>query len=463
MHEMGLGWHNPVGTGNAEFTSTNGIEGSWTSHPTRWDNEYLQNLFAYDWTPTKSPAGALQWTPKEADARMTPDAHIVGKDNPLMMMTSDIALKEDPVYREICQRFLNDFDYFSDAFSRAWYKLTHRDMGPIERYVGPEVPAELLPWQDPIPTLDHPVVDDADVAKLKAMVLDSGMSTAQLVAAAWASASTYRDTDKRGGANGARVALSPQIDWQVNSPATLRQTLDGLRSIQQSFNGDQSGDKRISLADMIVLGGCAAVERAAQKSGVEIEVPFVPGRMDTTQELTDGESFEWLRPVVDGFRNFIDGGVTLQIDPEHVFLDRAAMLSLSAPQWTALAGGLKTIGINADGSRDGCFTDDRESLSNDFFEVVTSMDYVWKSSDDADGRFDLVRRDDGAEAFTATRCDLIFGVNAQLRGIAEVYASSDGHRRFVQDFVAAWHKVMMLDRFDVPEARAAAFEAAARG
>ena len=457
--DQGLGWNNPVGTGNAEFTMTNGIEGSWTSRPTRWDNEYLENLFAYDWVKTHSPAGALQWTPKDADAKQTPDAHIVGKQNPLMMMTSDIALKEDPTYREICRRFLNDFDYFSDAFSRAWYKLTHRDMGPIGRYLGPEVASELLPWQDPIPTLDHDTIDEADVTSLKKRVFDFDRTIADYVSAAWASASTYRDTDRRGGANGGRVRLEPQIDWAVNDPPRLRATLAVLQRVQTEFNNAQGGSKRVSMADLIVLAGCAAIERSAQAAGVDVTVPFVPGRTDTTDEWTDGESFQWLRPVVDGFRNYRDTDVECPVPSEQMFLDQAHRLTLSAPQWTVLAGGLKTMNINADGSADGQFTDRPAALTNDFFRVVTSMDYRWRAVDDSGERFEVIDRATDEVRYTATRCDLIFGVNAQLRQIAEVYAADDGHDRMVHDFVAAWHKVMMLDRYDVPEKRAEAVAA----
>ncbi|MCC9654573.1 catalase/peroxidase HPI [Rhodopirellula halodulae] len=456
MKEMGLGWNNPVGTGNAEYTMTNGIEGSWTSNPTQWDNEYLQNLFTYEWKKTESPAGALQWTPVEDDARTTPDAHIEGKQNPLMMMTSDIALKEDPIYRKICERFLEDFDYFADAFSRAWYKLTHRDMGPVDRYVGPEIPDELLPWQDPVPSLDHETVSSDDIAALKTKVLGSGLSVSQLVSAAWASASTYRDSDKRGGANGARVRLEPQINWEVNNPAQLKETLATLESIQQQFNESQTTDKKISIADLIVLAGCAGIEKAAQDAGIDVEVPFVPGRMDTTQEWTDEASFEWLKPVVDGFRNYRNDQVTYKVPPEHLFLDKAHLLKLTAPEWTALSGGLKVLNVNHDGSAHGVFTETPGRLTNDFFRVLTSMEVQWEPQSDDELLFDIKDRETGETKYTATRCDLVFGSNAQLRQVAEVYAADDGHERLVNDFVQAWHKVMMLDRFDVPEERAQA-------
>jgi len=456
MQAMGMGWQNPKGTGFAQYTMTNGIEGSWTPNPTNWDNDYLENLFKFEWRKTNSPAGAEQWEPADPDAPTTPDAHLDGVDHPLMMTTADIALKTDPAYREVCQRFLDDFETFTDAFARAWFKLTHRDMGPVDRYLGPEVPDVILPWQDPIPALDHEVVSDDDVADLKATILDSGLSVSDLVSAAWASASTYRDSDKRGGANGARVRLAPQKDWEVNNPEQLAKTLDTLEGIQSDFNDAQDGDKKISMADLIVLAGAAAVEKAAKDAGVDVTVPFVPGRTDATAEQTDGESFEWLRPVVDGFRNYRDEAVEVSVAPEHLFLDKAHLLALTAPEWTALAGGLKVLGINYDGSEHGVFTDQPGVLTNDFFRVLTSMDYEWKPQDGRELMFEINDRDSGETKFTATRCDLVFGSNAQLRQIAEVYAAADGHERLVHDFVAAWHKVMMLDRFDVPEARAAA-------
>jgi len=462
--EMGLGWHNPVGSGNAEHTMTNGIEGSWTQNPIAWDNDYLTNLFGLDWEKTESPAGALQWTPIDPDAPTTPDAHLENRQHPLMMMTSDIALKTDPAYRAICERFLADFEYFGDAFARAWYKLTHRDMGPKDRYLGPDVPIVALPWQDPIPPLDHALVDDADVAELKRRILGSDASVSALVSAAWASASTYRHSDKRGGANGARVRLAPQKDWAVNDPKRLAATLATLEDVQSRFNAEQSGaqpdgqsaPKKISMADLIVLGGVAAVEKAAADAGVEVTVPFVPGRMDTTEALTDAESFEWLRPVTDGFRNYHDKAVRFGVPDEHLFLDKAALLTLTAPEWTVLNGGLKVLGINHDGSEHGVFTDSPGALSNDFFTVLTSMDYTWTPRDDDETTFDIVDRESGETRFTATRCDLVFGSNAQLRHTAEVYAAADGHARLVKDFAAAWHKVMMLDRYDVPAARAEA-------
>ena len=449
MQAMGLGWHNPEGTGFAEYTMTNGIEGSWTQNPTQWDNSYLTNLFSYDWEKTQSPAGSLQWQPINSDAPKTPDAHRPGVEHNLMMMTSDIALKADPTYRAICQRFLDDFEYFSDTFSRAWYKLTHRDLGPKTRYLGPEVAAEDLSWQDPIPTLDHDVVGDADIRSLKNKILASGLSISALVSAAWASASNYRDSDKRGGANGARIRLDPQKDWAVNRPQELSQVLSNLEGIQSEFNGAQVGNKRISIADLIVLGGCAAVEQAAQDVGIPISVPFTPGRMDTTQELTDVESFQWLKPVSDGFRNYHNEAIGYRVKPERIFLDRAQLLTLTAPEWTVLVGALRALDQNWDHSKHGIFTDRPGVLTNDFFSVLTSMDYEWNPADDREMLFNICDRTTGETRFTATRCDLIFGSNAELRQVAEVYGADDGHERMVKDFVVAWNKVMMLDRFDV--------------
>jgi len=449
IQAMGLGWQNPKGTGFAQYTMTNGIEGSWTPNPTQWDNTYLENLFKYEWEQIKSPAGAIQWKPSAADAPKTPDAHQQGVENELMMMTSDLALKVDPAYRQICQGFLDDFDCFGDAFARAWYKLTHRDMGPKVRYLGPEVAAADLPWQDPIPALDHDVVDDADIDALKHKILASELSVSALVSAAWASASNYRNSDKRGGANGARVHLDPQKNWEVNRPQELSGVLSTLEHIQSEFNGAQSGHKKISLADLIVLGGGAAIEKAAQDAGIAVTVPFTPGRMDATQELTDVESFEWLKPVSDGFRNYHNDAVGYKVKPERIFLDRAHLLTLTAPEWTALVGGLRALDQNWDRSKYGVFTDRPGVLTNDFFRVLTSMDYEWKPTDDREMLFNIDDRETGETKFTATRCDLIFGSNAELRQVAEVYGADDGHERMVKDFAAAWDKVMMLDRFDV--------------
>ncbi len=452
IEQMGLGWHNPQGQGNAENTMTNGIEGSWTPDPTTWDNSYLENLFKYEWEQTKSPAGALQWTPKDPNAPRTPDAHIPGKTHPLMMMTSDIALKDDPVYRPICERFLADFDYFTLQFSKAWYKLTHRDMGPKERYLGEErtIEDDLL-WQDPIPPVDHALIDANDVERLKQAILGSGVSVSDLAFTAFSAASTYRDTDKRGGANGARIALAPQKDWAVNQRAMP--VIERLRAIGDDFNASAAGGKRVSLADLIVLGGCAAVERAAADGGNAVSVPFTPGRMDTTDDRTDADSFEWLRPMVDGFRNYVDdrfedvtGG---KLAPEQMFLDRANLLGLSAPEWAVLTAGLRALGANWDGSTTGVLTDRAGTLSNDFFTVVTSMDYDWSKTDEKGHAFALRDRNSGEQRYTATRLDLIFGANSQLRAISEVYAATTGEARFVRDFVRVWDKVMMADRYDV--------------
>ena len=450
IEEMGLGWHNPEGTGNAEFTMTNGIEGSWTQNPTQWDNSYLENLLGLEWEQTRSPAGALQWTPVNADAPRTPDAHIAGKSHALMMMTSDIALKVDPVYRPICERFLNDFDYFTEQFSKAWYKLTHRDMGPRERYVGPEVTIEPdLLWQDPIPERDYELIDAADIAQLKQQLLGSGLSVSDLVFTAFSAAVTYRDSDKRGGANGARLALAPQKDWAVNRRTVP--VIAKLREIMDAFNQGAAGGKRVSLADLIVLGGTAAVEKAAADAGLAQDVPFTAGRRDTTDELTDADSFEWLKPVVDGFRNYVDdqfAEVTAgRVAPEELFLDKAALLKLSAPEWVVLTGGLRALGANWDESEAGLFTDRVGVLSNDFFRVLTSMDYVWTKQDEAGLRFTLDDRDSGETRFTATRNDLIFGANSQLRNIAEFYAAEDAQPRMVRDFVRVWTKVMTADLF----------------
>ena len=447
MEAMGLGWANPEGTGFAEYTMTNGIEGSWTPNPTQWDNSYLENLFAFEWEQSKSPAGALQWTPIDPTAPKTPDAHLEGIKHPLMMMTSDIALKVDPVYREVCLRFLQDFDSFTLAFSKAWYKLTHRDMGPKSRYLGPEVAAEDLPWQDSLPKLDHEVISDAGVARLKQAVLGAGLSVSDLAFTAFSSAVTYRDTDKRGGANGARLALAPQKDWAVNCRTV--EVVAALRGVMDDFH--RSGFERVSLADLIVLGGCVAVEQAAKAAGQEVEVPFTPGRVDATAEQTDVPTFEWLRPVVDGFRNYVvdDYARMSSVAPEQMFLDEAALLKLTAPEWVALTGGLRVLGCNHDGSSAGVFTDRVGALTTDFFTTLTSMDYQWRKDDEAGTSFTLDNRENSATAYRATRNDLLFGSNQQLRAVAEVYAGIDGHPRFVRDFVSVWDKVMMADRYDV--------------
>ncbi len=451
IEAMGLGWHNPKGTGFAENTMTNGIEGSWTPDPTKWDNSYLENLFKFDWVQTKSPAGALQWTPSDAAAPKTPDAHIAGKTDALMMMTTDIALKVDPAYRAVCEKFLGDFDAFTQAFSKAWYKLTHRDMGPRERYLGPEKRNENdLLWQDPIPPLDHDPIGAAEIHALKAAIMATGVPVSDLVFTAFSAAATYRNSDKRGGANGARLALAPQKDWAVNKRTVP--VISALQRVMADFNGKQSGGMRVSLADLIVLGGCAAIEKAAVDAGSKLTVPFTPGRRDTTQDLTDVEMFTWLKPVVDGFRNYTDekfGAMTRDVAPEELFLDKAQLLALTAPEWVALVGGLRVMGANYDGSANGVFTDRVGVLSNDFFTVLTSTDFEWKKLDEAGMSFSLDDRATGTPRFKATRNDLVFGSNSQLRAVAEVYAGSDGHARFVKDFIKVWDKVMMLDRYDV--------------
>ena len=450
IEAMGLGWHNPEGTGHAEFTMTNGIEGSWTPDPTQWDNSYLENLFRFEWHQIKSPAGALQWIPTDPSAPKTPDAHIPGQMNPLMMMTTDIALKVDPAYRAVCEKFLNDFDAFTQAFSKAWYKLTHRDMGPRERYLGPEKRNENgLLWQDPIPPLDHEPINVTQIHALKRAIMATDISVSDLVFTAFSAAATYRNSDKRGGANGGRLALAPQKDWAVN-----RRTIPvvaALRSVMADFNGKLGGMK-VSLADLIVLGGCAAVEKAAADAGVAVLVPFTPGRRDTTQDLTDIEMFTWLKPVVDGFRNYVDDhfqSMTHDVSPEEMFLDKAQLLTLTAPEWVALVGGLRVLGANYDGSAHGIFTDRIGVLTNDFFTALTSTDYEWKKADVMGMTFSLDDRATGEPRFKATRNDLIFGSNSQLRAVAEVYAGTDGHTRFVKNFVQVWDKVMMLDRYDI--------------
>ena len=451
MEAMGLGWHNPQGSGAGRDTMTNGIEGSWTPHPTRWDNDYLENLFKYDWEQTKSPAGATQWKPKDSDAPKTPDAHVPGQMNNLMMMTSDIAFKVDPEYRKVCEKFLGDFDAFTQAFSKAWYKLTHRDMGPKHRYLGPEATIEDgLLWQDPLPARDYELVGEAEIAALKQAITATGLSVSDLAFTAFSAAVPYRDSDKRGGANGGRLALAPQKDWAVNRRAAP--VVAALRGVMSGFNGGRSDARRVSLADLIVLGGCVAVEKAARDAGVDAPVPFTPGRVDTRQDLTDLEMFEWLKPVVDGFRNYADdafGKMSPGVSPEEMFLDKANLLTLTAPEWTVLTGGLRVLNVNHDGSQNGVFTQRAGVLTTDFFVNLTDTDLVWEKADEKGMTFTLKHRDTGETKFRATRNDLVFGSNAQLRSIADAYAGSDGHRRFVTDFIKAWDKVMMLDRYDV--------------
>ncbi len=450
MEAMGLGWHNPKGAGNGKDTMTNGIEGSWTSEPTKWDNEYLENLFKFDWEQTKSPAGALQWTPKDKGAHKTPDAHVSGQMHDLMMMTSDIALKVDPEYRKVCEKFLGDFDAFTQAFSKAWYKLTHRDMGPKFRYLGPEAAIEDgLLWQDPLPDRDYALIGEAEIATLKQAITAKGLSVSDLAFAAFSAAASFRDSDKRGGANGGRLALAPQKDWEVNRRAAP--VVEALRNVMTDFNAGAKQAK-VSLADLLVLGGCVAVEKATRDAGVEAVVPFTPGRVDTLQALTDIEMFEWLKPVVDGFRNYVsdDFGLIAQgVSHEEMFLDRANLMTLTAPEWAVLTGGARVLNLNYDGSKDGVFTDKVGVLTNDFFVNLLDTDLVWEKADVQSTHFVLKDRASGQTKFTATRNDLVFGSNAQLRSIADSYAGSDGHARFVKDFIKAWDKVMMLDRFDV--------------
>ncbi len=446
--EQSMGWKNTFGTGAGGDTITSGLEGAWTTTPTQWSNNFFENLFGYDWELTKSPAGANQWTPKDgAGAGLVPDAHDSSKTHAPFMLTTDLALRMDPAYEKISRRFYENPDEFADAFARAWFKLTHRDMGPIARYLGPEVPAEELIWQDPVPAVDHDLIDDADVAALKANILASGLSTADLVSTAWASASTFRGSDKRGGANGARIRLAPQKDWAVNNPTQLAKVLGSLESIQEEFNSTQSGGKKVSLADVIVLAGNAGVEGAAKAAGHDLTVPFTPGRTDASQAQTDEESFAVLEPVADGFRNYLKGKYA--VSAEELLIDKAQLMTLTAPEMTALVGGLRVIGANYDGSKHGVFTERPGTLSNDFFVNLLDLRTAWGATSEADEIFEGRDRATGEVKWTGTRVDLIFGSNTELRAIAEVYGSGDGETRFVQDFVAAWAKVMDLDRFDV--------------
>jgi catalase-peroxidase len=450
IEQQGFGWKNSFGKGNAEDTISSGLEGAWTSQPTKWDNEYLDNLLGYEWELGKGPAGAWQWYAKGVEAKI-PDAHVAGKKHLPMMYTSDMALRMDPIYFEIAKRFQANPDHFADAFARAWFKLTHRDMGPIVRYLGPLVPKEVLLWQDPVPAVDHVLVGDTEIAALKSTILASGLSTSQLVSTAWASASTFRGSDKRGGANGARIRLEPQNSWEVNQPQVAAKVITTLEGIQKEFNSTQNGSgKRISLADLIVLGGSAAVEVAAKKAGHDITVPFSPGRTDASQELTDVHSFAPLEPTADGFRNYLRLGHTERA--EALLVDRAQLLQLTAPEMAALVGGLRVIGANYKQSKDGVFTDKPGTLSNDFFVNLLDMATEWKASSTSEGMFEGLDRSTGEVKWTATRVDLIFGSNSQLRAISEVYASSDSKETFVKDFVAAWSKVMDLDRFDLAAA-----------
>ncbi|AZY50734.1 catalase/peroxidase HPI [Bordetella avium] len=448
LENQGLGWKNSFGTGKGGDTITSGLEVTWTSTPTKWSNNFFWNLFGYEWELTKSPAGAHQWIPKHgAGAGSVPDAHDPSKRHVPSMLTSDIALRVDPAYEKIARRFFENPDEFADAFARAWFKLTHRDMGPRVRYLGPEVPAEDLIWQDPIPKVNHPLVDDQDVAALKQKVLASGLSVSELVSTAWASASTFRGSDKRGGANGARIRLAPQKDWAVNQPEQLAKVLKVLEGIQADFNGKQSGGKKVSLADLIVLAGCAAIEQAAGQAGHKVTVPFTAGRMDASQEQTDVASFAPLEPVHDGFRNFLKS--RYDVPAEHLLIDRAQLLTLTAPEMTVLIGGLRVLDVHTDKEKHGVFTDRPGVLTNDFFRNLIDMGTEWKPSSPARESFTGHDRKTGKQKWTASRVDLVFGSNSQLRALSEVYASDDAQDKFVRDFIAAWTKVMNLDRFDL--------------
>ncbi len=448
LEEQGLGWKNSFGSGKGVHTITSGIEGAWTNHPTRWDMGYFENLFGYEWELTQSPAGAHQWTPKSSAAAGTvPDAHDATQRHAPMMTTADMAMRMDPAYEKISRRFMANPAEFADAFARAWFKLTHRDMGPIARYLGPLVPQEVLIWQDPVPPLDHAVINAKDIAALKSKVLASGLSIAQLVTTAWACASTFRASDKRGGANGARIRLAPQKDWDVNQPAELAKVLQVLETVQQDFNAAQTGGKKISMADLIVLAGCAAVEAAAKKAGVEVTVPFTPGRTDASQAQTDAHSFAPLEPIADGFRNY--GRPGHESYAAELLVDKANLLSLTAPEMTVLLGGLRALNANVGQSKHGVFTQRPETLSPDFFVNLLDMNTAWQPSSTTSGVLEGRDRASGQVKWTGTVVDLVFGSNAQLRAIAEVYASSDAQAAFVRDFVAAWSKVMNLDRFEL--------------
>jgi catalase-peroxidase len=449
--DQGFGWINKLGSGNGAYTITSGLEGAWTTNPVKWDNNYFDNLFNYDWELTKSPAGAQQWTPKNgAGAGTVPDAHDPKKKHAPIMFTTDLALKVDPNYVSISKRYRENPDQFADAFARAWFKLTHRDMGPRSRYLGKLVPAETLIWQDPVPAVDHPLINEQDVAALKAKILASGLSISQLVTTAWASASTFRGSDKRGGANGARIRLSPQKDWEVNQPTVLAKALETLAAIQRDFNSAQTNGnkgKAVSLADLIVLGGCAAVEAAAKKAGHDVKVPFTPGRTDATQEQTDAHSFAVLEPVADGFRNYLRKGYDA-LSAAGLLVDRAQLMTLTAPEMTVLIGGMRALNANFGQSKHGVFTHQPGALTNDFFVNLLDMNTKWQKSS-TDGVLEGRDRKTGEVKWTGTVADLVFGSNSQLRAVAEVYACSDSREKFVKDFVAAWAKVMNLDRYDL--------------
>jgi catalase-peroxidase len=447
VEAQGLGWKNSFGSGSGPHTLTSGLEGAWTNEPTKWDNGYLDNLLNYDWELTTSPAGAKQWTPTNPEAQGTvPDAHDPSKRHAPIMLTSDLGLKLDPIYAPIVRRFHENPDQLADAFAKAWYKLLHRDMGPVSRYLGPWVPEPQL-WQDPVPEVDHELIGDADIAALKGKLLASGLSISQLVSTAWASAASFRGTDKRGGANGARIRLAPQKDWELNEPAELAKALQTLEGIQQDFNSSQSGGTKVSLADLIVLGGSAAVEQAAKNAGHDITVPFSPGRTDASQEQTDVEAFAVLEPTADGFRNYLRAGEKLS--PETLLLDRANLLTLTAPEMTVLIGGMRVLNANFGRAEHGVFTDRPETLTNDFFVNLLDMSTEWKASASSENVYEGHDRSTGEAKWTGTAVDLVFGANSQLRALSEVYAQDDSKEKFVRDFVAAWDKVMNLDRFDL--------------
>ncbi len=448
VEEQGLGWKNKCGSGKGADTITSGLEGAWTATPATFSTQYLSNLFAYEWVKTKSPAGATQWVPKNAEAlKIVPDAHDPSKRHAPIMFTTDLALKFDPSYRKIAERFVANPKEFELAFAKAWFKLTHRDMGPRARYVGTEVPKEELIWQDPVPAVDHPLIDTADIANLKGKILASGLAVPELVRTAWASASTFRGTDMRGGANGARIRLEPQKDWEVNNPSELATVLKRLEGIQNDFNGAQSGGKKVSLADLIVLGGAAAIEEAAKKAGQDVQVPFTPGRTDASQAQTDVASFAFLEPTADGFRNYFGNGQSRS--PAEMLIDRANLLTLTVPEMTVLVGGKRALNANAGQTGNGVFTDRPGTLSNDFFVNLLDMSTQWAKSSKSDGIYEGLDRGTGKRKWTATPVDLVFGSNSELRAVAEVYAAADGQQKFVGDFVDAWTKVMTLDRFDV--------------
>ena len=448
IEEQGLGWKSRYGNGKGNDTITSGLEGAWTPNPIRWGMGYFHMLFSYDWELTKSPAGAWQWRPKDvANEDLAPSAHDPSKRVPTMMTTADMALRMDPIYEPISRRFYENPDEFADAFARAWFKLTHRDMGPRSRYLGPEIPEEELIWQDPVPAVEHELIDEKDVADLKGKILASGLSISELVSTAWASASTFRGSDKRGGANGARICLAPQKDWEVNQPDQLKTVLQTLEGIQKEFNGEQSGEKKVSLADLIVLGGCAGIEQAAKNAGYEVTVPFTPGRTDASQEQTDVESFAVLEPAADGFRNYLK--TKYAVSAEELLVDRAQLLTLTAPEMTVLVGGMRVLNVNFGQSQHGVFTKRPETLTNDFFVNLLDINTTWKATSEDENVFEGRDRATGKLKWTGTRVDLIFGSNSQLRAFAEVYACDDAQEKFLHDFVAVWNKVMNLDRFDI--------------